>query len=129
MPDDPDEAMLWMAGLAAEGVEQQAEKRAVAPDTAVEEPAPATGQAPEETAGETVIEARHALAAGNVAAAVKIYRQHLDRGPGDLALLEELENAVAGTPDEPELLTLLGDAYMQNGQVQQALEAYRKGLA
>ncbi len=129
MPDDPDEAMLWMAGLAAAEEAKEAEQAEMVASELAEEVPVAMAEKPAQEGGEPYVEARHALAAGNVAAVVKDYRERLDSSGGDPQLIEELESMVAEKPDEPDLLNVLGDAYMQTGQIQKALEAYRKGLS
>ena len=115
MPDDPDEAMAWMEGLAEqEGAEGPSAGAALA------DAAPAQPQ-------EFTL-ARAALTAGAIAEATEEYRKLLDGGQGGPDLIGELETAVAAEPEEPELVRLLGDAYMQDGQMQKALKTYSKGF-
>ena len=128
MPDDPDEAMAWMEGLAGQDEDGLADQMVSgAPD----EREQSTGEFPEDTGfaqNEDVLQARAALSSGDVGAATEQYRKLLDGGLGGPALINELETAVAGQPEEPELEQLLGDAYMQDGQLQKALIIFRKGF-
>ncbi len=128
MPDDPDEAMAWMEGLAGQAEEAQGEQE-TSESSADGEGLPADplddlGLAPEPDFDL----ARAALASGNITVAAATYRKMLDQGQGGAALVAELETAVAGQPQEPELAQLLGDAYMQNGQIQKAMKSYHKGF-
>jgi hypothetical protein len=122
MPEDPDEAMVWMAGLAAqEGLGSEApDGQEETAEEAVEELG--VGQR------EEFVKARAALSSGDVMEAVKQYRVLIDGEHGGRELIEELETAAAEKPAEPELQQLLGDAYMQDGQMQKALKAYNKGI-
>lgn len=72
--------------------------------------------------------ARGAVAAGDVKTAVGTYQTILDSGSGLSILIADLESATMKTPGQMQLQQLLGDAYMQNGQLQKALEAYRQAL-
>lgn len=74
-------------------------------------------------------DARQVLEAGNVDAAVDAYHQLLEsRGVNVSTVIEDLEQATESFEDNPRLMQLLGDAYNQNGQLQKALDAYRKAL-
>lgn len=121
MPDDPDAAMLWMAGLA-----MQNENDAVpeANDKLEEPNSEELGLLDDED----FAEARAALSSGDVESAAEQYRELLDGGRGGTALINELETAMAEQPEELAFVHLLGDAYMQDGQLQQALKTYRKGF-
>lgn len=68
------------------------------------------------------------LGRGNVDAAADTYQQLIDEGEGLPLVIADLETAVAEHADKPVLNRLLGDAYMRNGQLQKALEAYRQAL-
>lgn len=60
--------------------------------------------------------------------AIRNYANLLETSPGISPLITELEGAVDTHPSQPLLRRLLGDAYMRNGQLQKALETYRKAL-
>ena len=128
MPDDPDEAMAWMVGLAAQNEGTVAgDKASVEADEEEQPDGKISGdKSPEKREGITL--ARAALASGAVAAAAAEYRKMLDSGQGGPELIGELETAVAEQPDQPELVQLLGDAYMEDGQLQKAKKAYSKGF-
>lgn len=68
------------------------------------------------------------LGRGNVDAAADTYQQLIDEGAGLPLVIADLETAVTEHADKPVLNRLLGDAYMRNGQLQKALEAYRQAL-
>ena len=73
-------------------------------------------------------EARQALRAGDVPQALQRYQAHLDSGDDLPALIHELETAEVDRGSRPGLRRLLGDAYMRNGQLQEALDIYREAL-
>jgi tetratricopeptide (TPR) repeat protein len=128
MPDDPDEAMAWMEGLAGQNEDVQEDQMVPGVPDEREQP---TDEFPEDTGlaqNEDILQARAALAFGDVGTATEQYRKLLDGGQGGPALINELETAVASQPEEQELVQLLGDAYMQDGQLQKALKIYRKGF-
>ena len=128
MPDDPDEAMAWMEGLAGQNEDAPADQMISGVPDERERP---TDEFPEDAGlaeNEDILQARAALSTGDVGAATEQYRKLLDGGQGGPVLINELETAVAGQPEELELVQLLGDAYMQDGQLQKALKIYRKGF-
>jgi tetratricopeptide (TPR) repeat protein len=131
MPDDPDQAMAWMAGLAAHQVashKSQPQAEAASLDEDTEETGPPVGERENPVENADFSLAREALSSGNIEEANGLYRSLLDSGQGGPALIKELETVVADQPEEPQLLRLLGDAYMQDGQLQKALSAYRRGI-
>jgi tetratricopeptide (TPR) repeat protein len=128
MPDDPDEAMAWMEGLAGQNEDVPADQMVSGAPDERERP---TDEFPEDAGlarNEDILQARAALSSGDVGAATEQYRKLLDGGQGGPALINELETAVTRQPEELELVQLLGDAYMQDGQLQKALNIYRKGF-
>jgi tetratricopeptide (TPR) repeat protein len=82
-------------------------------------------QVPETVDVDRLQAARQALDSGDLEAAETAYRQTLEAGDNLSFLISELE---AAAEDHPPLLQLLGDSYMQNGQLQKALDAYREAL-
>ncbi|MCL4871663.1 MAG: tetratricopeptide repeat protein, partial [Anaerolineae bacterium] len=60
--------------------------------------------------------------------AMQTYSSLLESSPAVSPIITELEGAVDSHPSQPLLRRLLGDAYMRNGQLQKALETYRKAL-
>ena len=128
MPDDPDEAMAWMEGLAGQAEEEE-QGQAVSAASADAEELPVVPLDDMGTSdGPDFDLARAALMAGSTGTAAAMYRKMLDEGHGGTALVNELETAAAEQPGAPELAQLLGDAYMQNGQIQKAMKAYSKGF-
>ena len=111
MPDDPDEAMAWMRGLA----EQQEDMQDAS-----------SGE--DQRDMETLESARLALSSGDLDKATEIYQDLLESGEGGSDLITDLESAVEEQPNSADLTRLLGDAYMQDGQMQKALRTYRKGF-
>ena len=67
--------------------------------------------------------ARQLLSKGDVPTALQQYQQYLQQGQAPV-LIDELEHVVSGLSRHPLLRRLLGDAYMQNGQLQEALDMY-----
>jgi len=128
MPDDPDEAMAWMEGLARQNEDAPADQKISGATDERERPTDEFPQDVDLVENEDILQARAALSSGDVRAATEQYRKLLDGGQGGPALINELENAVADQPEELELVQLLGDAYMQDGQLQKALRIYRKGF-
>ncbi len=126
MPEDPDEAMTWMVGLAAQDIVEEELRTDDEYPEVQEEPASDKVEASESVPGAEFEGARAALNAGDVSEATRQYRDLLDSGQGGRELIRELETAAS--VGEPELLQLLGDAYMQDGQMQKALETYNQGF-
>ena len=92
------------------------------------EPAPTERiPAPEGSDAARLEQARTALDAGDVEAAIAAYHDFMGGGSGLNVVIADLEMATAAN-EEPMLLRLLGDAYMENGQLNRALEAYRRAL-
>ncbi|MBK9055752.1 MAG: hypothetical protein IPL78_34090 [Chloroflexi bacterium] len=60
--------------------------------------------------------------------AITQYSGLLEQSASVSPLITELETVVDSHPAQPLLRRLLGDAYMRNGQLQKALETYRKAL-
>lgn len=148
MPDDPDEAMVWMQGLAEQQNEatvlanshdsddSSGENKGASPDVSElvqSAPEPVGGVEAQKSKvdvlnNEKLERARTAQSMGDLDQATEIYYEMVESGTGGAKLLEELERAVNQQPNSPELVKLLGDAYMQNGQMQKALSTYRKGF-
>lgn len=72
--------------------------------------------------------ARQALKRADYDQAVRRYRRLVEAGEGLSILIADLETAVHGSPAQPAVRRLLGDAYMRNGQLQKALDTYRLAL-
>jgi tetratricopeptide (TPR) repeat protein len=133
MSEEPvaDLAPTARAALPAEPVPAPEERPAEKPEAEVpkhEPEAPTAAEADLSAFDDAVVEkAREAMRAGELAAAAEHYRALLESGNDVDALVVELENNVADKPNRA-LHQLLGDAYMQSGRLQQALDSYRQAL-
>lgn len=71
-------------------------------------------------------QARAAVDAGNIAEALTLYRSLIEQGVGLSLIVPDLEAASSRHRRQPLLRRLLGDAYMQQGELQKALNIYRE---
>lgn len=71
-------------------------------------------------------QARAAVDAGNIGEALNLYRSLLEQGAGLAVIVPDLEAASTRHRRQPLLRRLLGDAYMQQGELQKALNIYRE---
>ena len=62
---------------------------------------------------------------GNVTQELNQYKLQISQGENLPEIIETLQNSLTNSND-PRLLQVLGDAYMRDGQLQSALEAYRQ---
>ena len=75
--------------------------------------------------------ARHALYTERYESALAEYEVLVQTGKDISILISDLQRAARvakAQPEEPRLRRLLGDAYMENGQLQKALEEYQQAL-
>lgn len=72
--------------------------------------------------------ARGAIAAGNLDAALDKFGELLRQGEGLPYLIAELQTSISSYGEQPRLQRLLGDTYVQNGQLKKAIEVYRQAL-
>jgi tetratricopeptide (TPR) repeat protein len=85
--------------------------------------------APSGPADEDQLEsARSALEIGDVNTALEQYTTMLQAGQGVPMVIADLEAAATKHTKVAPLQRLLGDAYMQNGQLQKAIDTYRQAL-
>jgi cytochrome c-type biogenesis protein CcmH/NrfG len=77
---------------------------------------------------ETPVAAQSGSDAGDVEETLRLLQKVLDNEGPSTKLVEELQNAAERHPDSPGLLRLLGDAYMQMGEVDKAIATYRRGF-
>ena len=94
-------------------------------------PAPASPAKPKPGArdpGLLLEAARTALAGGDVSQAVTTYSALIKRRAQLPNIIEDLRTAVELNPSAANLWQALGDAYMKNDQVNDAIEAYRRGM-
>lgn len=72
--------------------------------------------------------ARKALATGDYQRAASSYGTLIKRNMEVQAIIEELRLALDRNPRTPSLWQTLGDAYMKRDRLQDAIEAYRRGM-
>jgi predicted Zn-dependent protease len=72
--------------------------------------------------------ARKALATGDYPKAASNYGTLIKRNFEVQAIAEELRLALDRNPRTPSLWQTLGDAYMKGDRLQDAIEAYRRGM-
>lgn len=72
--------------------------------------------------------ARGAIAAGNLDTALNELGVLLRQGEGLPYLIAEIQTSISSYGEQPRLQRLLGDAYVQNGQLKKAIEVYRQAL-
>jgi len=88
-------------------------------------PAPPPAYAPAEP-GSVLAQAEEALAGGNLASAIEQYNQLINEGANLPETIRDLHDALYRYPVDVSLWQTLGDAYIRNDQVQEALDAYTK---
>jgi tetratricopeptide (TPR) repeat protein len=98
------------------------------PPAAEAPPAPPPSKPPKKDPGQILESARNALAGGEVDEAVKTYSSLIKRRSQLPSIIADLKAAVELDPDAAGLWQVLGDAYMKNDQVNDAIEAYRRGM-
>ena len=93
-----------------------------------ESPAPIEPPAAPALTGEgtPLSQAQAAIAKGDLDGAVSIYTQLIDQGQNLDATIHDLRDALYRHPVDFSLWQTLGDAYIKNNQVQEALDAYTK---
>ena len=120
MPDDPDEAVAWMRSLAdssGEPVIKGTEPQMVGYENLEDAELGGANQEKQNIVDDDELEKTIAL-----------YQAAVDDGAADEQLVEALEEMVDKQGATPQMLRLLGDAYMQTGQVEKAVATYRKGF-
>jgi tetratricopeptide (TPR) repeat protein len=100
------------------------------PESAAESVPPTFAPVPEslDLDREQLAVAREAIEGEEYETAAEVYQSLLDTEQGLSLLIADLEVAVDKAGHQPLLGRLLGDAYMQNGQLQKAVESYRRAL-
>jgi tetratricopeptide (TPR) repeat protein len=98
------------------------------PTPTVEEPAPSP---PLEKATEPLQildHARQALAGDDIDQAATGYRRLIKKKVELEKVIEDLRTALERDPKRPDLWQVLGDAYMENDQLTEAIDAYKRGM-
>lgn len=126
MPEDPDEAIAWMQRLATTGSQSSTTESGTSVSHEELNSSHASGSSLSHS--ETLVAAQAALDSDDLEQALSIYQSVLDEGDALDELVAALEDAVEDREDSPRLLRLLGDAYMQNGEIDKAISTYRKGF-
>ena len=72
--------------------------------------------------------ARSSLQGGDLDRALDFYTRLIDQKKEIEDVIADLKTAVNNTPKAPTLWQALGDAYMQDGQITEAITAYRRGM-
>jgi hypothetical protein len=75
-----------------------------------------------------LLTARKALRKGDLPTTVALYKALLQQSDDLALLIPDLEEAVDIFGPDARLIPLLGDAYAQTGQLQKAVETYRRGF-
>ncbi len=76
-----------------------------------------------------ILAARECLLNNDVAGAISNYQKQIQNGVGLAEVIEELHQALVRFPVNLSLLQTLGDAYLRNDQLKEALEVYSKAEA
>ncbi|MGC9393748.1 MAG: hypothetical protein ACP5J4_02700, partial [Anaerolineae bacterium] len=114
--------------------EPVAEAPQVEPEAAPEEVLPqegiVVGIEPEEEAeyAELLAQARAAWKAGDVDAALEHYSKLIQAEAGLDDVIDDLKETIAEQPDNAMLYQVLGDAYMANGMIDQAIEIFNQAM-
>ena len=103
----------------------------IAPEEALPQEGVVTGIAPEEEAeyAELLAQARAAWKAGNIDAVIEHYSKLIQAEASLDDVIDDLQEAVAEQPDSAALYQVLGDAYMANGMIDQAIEAFNQAMS
>ncbi|UCF60414.1 MAG: tetratricopeptide repeat protein [Anaerolineaceae bacterium] len=72
--------------------------------------------------------ARQALASDDIDQAVTDYRRLIKKKVELDRVIEDLRTALERDPNKPDLWQVLGDAYMENDQLTEAIDAYKRGM-
>ena len=86
-------------------------------------------EAPEDAVDEhhaTQIGAQERLSKGDISAAMDKYDKLIKKGKRINEIITDLETADQAEPNNPEILQVLGDAYMRADRLQEALDTYSK---
>ena len=127
MPEDPDEVMAYLERVSADKGQESVDSAVSTKPEAASQPQLTEVEPPAQKENSALAEASQALAEGNIDKALVGYKALLAQGDDLNAVVAELETAVVKNPKIGRLRYLLGDAYMKNGQHQEALKAYQQG--
>ena len=91
-------------------------------------PSPPKPEKPAKDYSQLLETARQALASDNFNRAVADYGTLISNRFEVETVIEDLRTALERDPDVPGLWQVLGDAYMKNDQLSEAISAYRRGM-
>jgi cytochrome c-type biogenesis protein CcmH/NrfG len=72
--------------------------------------------------------ARQALASDDIERATTAYRRLVKKKEQLETVIDDLRTALERDPNKPDLWQVLGDAYMENDQLTEAINAYKRGM-
>ena len=98
------------------------------PTPTVEEPVPSPPKEKVTEPAQILDNARQALASDDISQAVTGYRTLIKKKVELERVIEDLRTALERDPNEPDLWQVLGDAYMENDQLTEAINAYKRGM-
>ncbi len=127
MPEDPDEIMAYLERVSTDKGQAPMDVAKAIESDEISQPQPTAIEVPDPKDESALAVASQALANGDIDKALVGYKALLTQGDDLDAVVAELETAVATNPEVGRLRYLLGDAYMKNGQHQEALKAYQQG--
>ena len=81
-----------------------------------------------EPASQLLQGARQALTAGDAGRALSDYKKLIERKQDLDTVISDLEHALERYPNLPSMWQVLGDAYMKSDQLQEAINAYQRGM-
>ncbi len=81
-----------------------------------------------EPASQLLQGARQALTAGDAGRALSDYKKLIERKQDLDTVISDLEHALERYPNLPTMWQVLGDAYMKSDQLQEAINAYQRGM-
>lgn len=114
----------------AEAPDWLAELRQLEPTAEAPAAPPVSVEAPPPAAPEVSVERARALRdSGEVEASLSVYSALIERGEALEPVEWDLSGGVEGHLRTPRALTLLGDLYVKQGQLQKALQAYRAAMS
>ena len=99
-----------------------------APEEPQPPPSPPKPKKPAKDYSQLLESARQALASDDFNRAVTDYGTLISNKYEVETVIEDLRTALERDPDVPGLWQVLGDAYMKNDQLSEAISAYRRGM-
>jgi tetratricopeptide (TPR) repeat protein len=126
MPEDPDEAVAWMEDLARHDFKKPMPKNEDLDIDEDQEPSSPLENGPSETT--LSAENQGKPADDDLQNTISKYQKIIDEDAVTEGDVEALEAFIDSHGESPKLFRILGDAYMQVGQMDKAIATYRKGF-